>query len=160
VAERLQELLQTEPLPGVDVLASTRAGFELIDMLHGYQSAIIVDCLDLPDPTPGRVRTLDMAHFAGSARLTAAHEISLSTAFELAATMGIAMPGKVEIFAVEGGDTRTLTEEMTPAVAEAVDPLACYIHALLKERVRSEEGAEDTSAEEGDEPPRRPFYGP
>ena len=101
-----------------------------------------------------------MAHFAGSARLTAAHEISLSTAFELAATMGIAMPGKVEIFAVEAGDARTLTEDMTPAVTAAVEPLARDIHALLKERGSSEGEARDASGEEWEDPPRRPFYGP
>jgi hypothetical protein len=34
------------------------------------------------------------------------------------------MPGTVEIFAVEGGNTHTLNEEMTQPVAAAVAPLA------------------------------------
>ena len=154
VVEQLKKLLEAEPLASVDVLASTRAGFELIDMLQGYESAIIVDCLDLPEPVAGRVRRLDMAHFAGSARLTAAHEININTAFELAARMGVAMPGSVEIFAVEGQDVLTFSEEMTPAVTAAVEPLAREIHVLLKER--SAKGGEGNPHET----PRRPFYSP
>ena len=106
VAERLRALLDADPVPGADVLASTRAGFELIDMLQGYARAIIVDALELPDPRPGRVRSLDLGSFAGSARLNSAHEIDVATAFELARTLGIPMPGSVEIFAVEAKATR------------------------------------------------------
>jgi hypothetical protein len=52
--------------------------------------------------------------------------------------MGIAMPRSVEIFAIEGGDTSTISEEMTPAVAAAVEPLAREIHALIAARQGSQ----------------------
>jgi hypothetical protein len=62
------------------------------------------------------------------------HEISIKVAFELAAKMGIEMPGTVNIFALEGGDTSTISEEMTPPVAAAVSPLARQIHLMLSAR--------------------------
>jgi len=40
---------------------------------------------------------------------------------------------EVEIYAIEGADTRTLSEQMTPAVAAAIGPLARQIWAELKE---------------------------
>ena len=43
---RSSELLDEEPIPGVQVLTSTRAGFELIDLLAGADRAILVDCLE------------------------------------------------------------------------------------------------------------------
>jgi hydrogenase maturation protease len=166
VVERLKEMLRADPAPGVDVVASTRAGFELIDILQGYGQAIIVDCLDVPEPVPGRVRKLDLENFAGSARLNASHEISIVTAFELAKRLGVAMPEKVEIFAVEASDVRTLCEEMTEQVAAAVKPLAEEIHAMLKAPAAAQCG--DAAASEGQEPgsrgpaspPRQPFYPP
>jgi len=134
VAEELRRLLEISPIQGVAVIESTRGGLELIDLLSGFSDAVIVDCLTLPHPSPGRVRRLSLDHVAGSARLINAHEISITQAFQLAARMGIEMPRTVEIFAVEGGDTSTISEEMTPAVAAAVEPLAREIHSRLAGR--------------------------
>ncbi len=135
VAEELRRLLDASPVENVSVLESTRGGFELIDLLAGFDRAVIIDCLSLPDPTPGRIRELTLTNVSGSARLINAHEISISTAFELAAAMGIEMPKTVEIFAIEGLDTSTVSEEMTPAVAAVVAPLARRIHAALAHNI-------------------------
>lgn len=134
VAEAVRRLLEQSPVENVEVLEGTRGGFELIELLGGFSRAILIDCLTLPNPTPGRVRRLSLSHLAGSARLVSAHEISIGEAFELAARLGKQMPREVEIFAVEGGDTSTISEQMTPAVAAAVEPLAREIHALLAGR--------------------------
>ncbi len=132
VAEACQRLLQQMPVPGVDVLITTRAGFELIDLLNGYGAAILIDCLDVPDPQPGRVRRLTLDDAAGSSRLIGVHDLSIGTAFRLAAQLSVPMPTQVEILAVEGADLRTLGQELSPAVASAIEPLARSIHARLQ----------------------------
>lgn len=132
VAAELKRLLAEQPIPGADVLASTRAGFELIDLLRGYARAIIVDCLTLPDPLPGRVRRLGLHEVSGSARLVNAHEISVAVAFHLAERLGILMSKEVELLAVEAADTSTLAEGLTPAVAAAVAPLSRAIYEDLQ----------------------------
>ena len=131
VGEELRRLLQESPIENVAVIESTRGGFELIELLSGYSRAVIIDCLTLPHPSPGRVRRLSLDSVAGSARLINAHEISIGEAFDLAGRLGIQMPRTIEILAVEGGDTSTISEEMTPPVAAAVAPLARQIHAML-----------------------------
>ena len=110
---------------------STRAGFELINLLTGFTHALIIDCLELPHPLPGRIRRLELSSLSGSARLVGVHDISVADAFELASTLGTGMPGTVEIYAVEGEDMQTLSEEMTPAIAAAVPPLARALHARI-----------------------------
>ena len=131
VAEEVRRLLERSPVANVEVLESTRGGFELIDLLSGFSHAVLIDCLTVPDPSPGRVQRLTLANVSGSARLINVHEISIWEAFELARKMGIDMPETVDIFAVEGEDTLTMSEEMTPRVAAAVEPLARQIHAAL-----------------------------
>jgi hydrogenase maturation protease len=135
VAAEVERLLREEPIIGVTVLTSTRAGFELINLLTGFTHALIIDCLELPHPIPGRIRLLDLKCLSGSARLVGVHDISIADAFELASTLGTRMPGTVEIYAVEGGDTKTLTEEMTPPVTAVVAPLARSVHARAAEWV-------------------------
>ncbi|MBN2056689.1 hydrogenase maturation protease [bacterium] len=132
VVEQVQELLLRDPVPGVEILLSTRAGFELIDLLTGFRHAVIVDCLNLPHSTPGRIRHLQLDDLVGCTRLNCIHEINIGTAFELARQLDIAMPHAVDIFAVEVADTVTLSETMTPAVEAVVAPLAGELHRLLK----------------------------
>ncbi len=131
VAREVRCLLEQRPIPGVDVLESSRAGFEVIELLRGYRRAIIVDCLDVPAPQPGRVRQLSLQEVAGSARLTGGHEVTIGTAFHLAAHLGIPMPDHVEIFGIEGEEMAALREDLTPAVEAAVQPLARRIYATL-----------------------------
>jgi len=128
----LREMLAAQPVAGVEILESTRAGFELIDLLSGFRTAIIVDSLVVPEPEPGRVRELRLADVGGSARLNAVHEINLATAYQLAETLAIPMPETVEIYAVEAAEVHLVTETMTAAVEAAVAPLA----ERLLERVR------------------------
>ncbi len=131
VADRLTELLKESPVPGLDVLVSTRAGFELIDMLTGYGRAIIVDALDLPEPQPGNVREMALENFAGSSRLNNPHGLNVATAFELAERLGVSMPGEVLIYGIECADLQTLVEELTPDVEKVVEPLARQIHEKM-----------------------------
>jgi hydrogenase maturation protease len=138
VAAEVERLLREGPVAGVTVFTSTRGGFDLINLLSGFSHAIIIDCLDIPQPVPGRIRLLDLNSLSGSARLVGVHDISVADAFELAAILGTGMPGTVEIYAVEGGDTQTITEEMTPAVTAAVAPLARMVYERAGECARNE----------------------
>jgi hydrogenase maturation protease len=142
VAAALQRLLSEDPVAGVRVVTSTRAGFELIDLLAGASRAIIIDCLESPSPEPGRVRQLDLQHVGGATRLIGPHDISVGVAFELAGTLGIRMPETVEIYGIEGVDTRSFGERLTPAVEAAVTTLSRDLHARLK---RQPAGPEPTS---------------
>ena len=155
VVSALRRLLRAAPIPGVDVLASTRAGFELIDLLRDYDRAILVDCLALPDPQPGRVRRLGLEDVAGSSRLVNVHELSVGVAFQLAERMGIRMPTEVEILAIEAADTCTIFEGLTPAVGAAVDPLSREIYADLKRRAPATEPPDTEDFRN-----RRAFYSP
>ena len=155
VVSALRRLLEAAPIPGVDVLASTRAGFELIELLQDYRRAILVDCLALPDPQPGRVRRLGLDDVSGSSRLVNVHELSVGVAFQLAERMGIRMPGEVEILAIEAADTCTIFEGLTPAVEAAVDPLSREIYEDLKRRAPATEPPDSEDFRK-----RRAFYPP
>ncbi len=148
VVRRLVRLLGT-PLPQwLEIKTSQRAGFELIDLLSGAERAIMVDCLELPDPVPGRVRRLTLSDFSGSVRLVGVHEVTVATAFEFAEMAGIPMPASVLIYAVEGQDMRTISESMTPAVEAVVEPLAGRIAEQLVREFSSEMSAPNSAGTE------------
>ncbi|MFI5168052.1 MAG: hypothetical protein ACHQQS_15700 [Thermoanaerobaculales bacterium] len=84
-----------------------------------------------------------LAHFSvdtilnENTELKARQDTLRGRAFELARALGIGMPETVEILAVEGGEMRTLGEEMTPPVAAAVRPLARTVLRTVTRWVRS-----------------------
>ncbi len=129
--EAVARLLDAEPVPGVRVTTSTRAGFELVDLLAGASRAVIVDCVALPDPEPGRIHRLSLDDVAGSTRLIGAHDVSVGGAFALARATGIPMPEVIDIYAVEVADIDRFEEGLSPDVARAVPRLARRIHRQL-----------------------------
>lgn len=131
VAEAVSCLLRTERVPGVVVKTSSRAGLEVVDLLTGAARAVIVDCLALPDPHPGRIHRLPLEDAAGAARLVGAHDLSLADTFSLARATGVPMPGEVEIYAVEAADIDRIGEGLSPAVEMAVPVLARKIYERL-----------------------------
>ncbi len=124
VIEELEHRLAAAPVPGVELLTSQRAGFEVIDRLSGFDEVIIVDAFQAVDAEPGRIRHVGMDDITGSARLMSVHEVGLGTAFALAGTLGIPMPEKVEIIGIEAEDVYEFGEDLSPAVAAAVEPVA------------------------------------
>jgi hydrogenase maturation protease len=132
-AEAVARLLEADPVPGVRVAVSTRAGLELVDLLAGADRAVIVDCLTLADPEPGRVHRLTRADVAGSMRLIGAHDVSVGDALALATAAGLPMPACIDIYAVEVGDIDRIGEGLSPGVARAVTTLARRIHRQLAE---------------------------
>jgi hydrogenase maturation protease len=134
VAEAVDARLREQPVPGVTVRTSTRAGLEVIDLLSGFGRAIVVDCLEVPDAVPGRVRRLALDGCPGSARLVGAHDVSLRDAFAFARATGYPMPDEVDVYGVEAAETLAITEGLSPAVAAAVEALAEQIHEELFQR--------------------------
>ncbi len=131
VADALRAMLHARPLRDVQVLKSQRAGFELVEMLPGYDRAIIVDAVLADEPVPGRVRELSLEDLSGSRRLINAHEISLPTALEMGRRLGLSMPDEVELIAIEAIDLYTMGTTMSAPVRAAVQPVAERIYARL-----------------------------
>jgi len=132
VADALRVMLRQRPLRHVQVLKSQRAGFELVEMLAGYDRAIIVDAVLAEDPVPGRVRELSLADLAGSRRLINAHEISLPVALEMGRRLGLSMPADVELIGIEAVELYTMSTDMSEPVQACVQPVAARIYGRLE----------------------------
>ncbi len=93
---------------------------DLVEMLTGYDRAILIDAIQTDGGKPGQVyRTTPESLRTG--RLTSAsHTLDISSALELGRKLGLPVPSEVVIFAVEAADVDSFSEECTPEVARAV----------------------------------------
>jgi len=120
VAERLA--VDAEIKSSAEVIFAPVAGFELLDLLSGRHRVLIVDTIQTGESPVGTLQRYEANHFTPGRHLTTSHQISLPTALELGARIGLDMPKKIDIITVEAGDIETLREGLTPLVEAAVEP--------------------------------------
>lgn len=116
--------------PDVVVKEAELAGFALIDLLEGYDRAIVIDAVRLRDGAPGDVVVFESDSLRPSLHLVAGHQIDLPTALEMGRQLGRPLPTTVWIVGVQIEDDRTFSESCTPDV-EAAIPTAAHIALRL-----------------------------
>ena len=106
--------------PGITVMETGVAGLSLLDLLVGYDKAIIIDAIKTIDGKAGQIYRLDPKAFNTALHTASAHGIDFTTAIEFGKKMGLALPQKIVIFAIEASDVNTFSEECTPEVQKAI----------------------------------------
>jgi hydrogenase maturation protease len=111
----------------VQVVFSSQAGFNLLDLLKDRSRVLIVDTIKTGSTEPGTLHYFPMGQLTPSHRLTCSHEISLPTAIEFGRNLGISMPPDLDVLAVEAKDTETLSEHLTKPVEDVINKAIAQI---------------------------------
>ena len=104
----------------VTVMETSMAGLSLLDLSAGYDRAIIIDAIQTVGGKAGQIYRLDSEVLDVTQHAASAHNVNFATALELGNKLGLALPQRVFIFAIEVTDTSTFSEECTPEVRQAV----------------------------------------
>lgn len=115
------ERLRGRAPEGVDVIGTEVAGLRLLELMRGYRNVVLVDALSTGQSQPGTIVRFEGRDFRGGQRWSAAHSIGIGTVLDLGRGLGYDMPTQVVAYAVEAQDVETFGEQLSPAVAEAVD---------------------------------------
>lgn len=102
------------------VIEASLGGLNLLDLLVGYERVIIIDAIKTEGGRAGQIHRLDPSALMTTRYTASVHDVNLVTALELGKKIGLAMPSKIDIFAIEVADTERFSEECTPAVAAAI----------------------------------------
>lgn len=106
--------------PQVTLHESSLGGLNLLDILTGYDRAIIVDAIQTRDGTTGDVYHLSLDDFEPCLHVSCAHNVDFATALELGKEIGLQLPTDITIVAIEVQDVTTFGEECTPVVQVAI----------------------------------------
>lgn len=115
-----------------DIVEAELAGFDLVELLAGYERAIIIDAIELDGETPGSVFRLAPDDLKITPRLASFHDIDIVTALALGERLGLKMPSEVMIYAVQVEDALTIGERCLPAVEAVIPALTSEIVAELR----------------------------
>jgi hydrogenase maturation protease len=114
------ELKDRVDQPEVMIMETGIAGLALLDLLVGYDRAIIIDAIQTVGGKAGHIYRLDTKAFDAARHVVSPHDIDFTTALEFGKKLGLSMPKQIIIFAVEASDVTTFSEECTPEVKQAV----------------------------------------
>jgi hydrogenase maturation protease len=130
----------------VEVRESSWGGIRFLDLLAGFDRAIVIDAIEWRQGPPGTVYRLSPDRAIPTLRAAGYHDLSLGSALEFGRAVGLPLPREIVFFAVEASDTRTFDERPTPAVADAVADVVSRVAAQLAQWGVIEEAASTKSA--------------
>ncbi len=129
-----QEIDRTLADPEVTVAEAALGGLALLDLIPGYDRVIIIDAIQTEGGEVGTLYRLGVDDFAFAKHLSSPHDMNFFTALELGARLGMAIPPKITIFAIEVEDVTTVSEECTPKVKEAIPTcVETVLHELKRD---------------------------
>jgi hydrogenase maturation protease len=127
VALALKEKLEE---PEIDVMEASIAGLDFLDLLACYDRAIIIDAIQTKEGTPGQIYRLEPDMLVNTCHTSTPHDVNFATAIKLGKQLGLSLPQKITIFAVEVKNVTSFGEACTPEVAAAIP--AC-VSMVVKE---------------------------
>lgn len=137
-------LARSHPEGPADVLESSASGIALIEVLAGYDRAVIIDAIRTGRHPPGAVVELGL-HEIGHVRAPSTHQAGLPELAEVAARLGLAFPDRTVVLAVEVLDPYTIGAPLSAPVTAAIPELVRRVRALV-ERWAAEEGEPCTTS--------------
>jgi hydrogenase maturation protease len=131
VAERLRQL----PLENLDVVATSETGFHILDHIVDITCLLVIDTVTTGKADFGAVYSLTDRDFP-TWRGDLPHCIGLFELLELARKLGLNVPDKVVILAVEASDSLVLGDKMHAGVQAAVPTVARMVQDLVSQSSR------------------------
>lgn len=117
---------------GTVVAESSGAGLALLDLLEGYEGAIILDAVATGRHPPGTVLEFDPGD-GGAMPAASPRCAGLPEALRLARQLGVPFPRDIRVVAVEIEPRHVVMEGLSPAVAASVPEVVERVTDTLKE---------------------------
>jgi len=106
------------------------SGLGLLELLSGYDKAILIDAIQTGDNEAGHVHRLSLDSFYTGRHTNATHGISFANSVKLGRILGMRLPKEIIVFAIEARDVNTFGETCSAEVQEAIPE--CVSQILLE----------------------------
>jgi hydrogenase maturation protease len=132
VKRYLEKNLST--LDNVEFRETSWGGFKIIDLLGGFDYAIVIDSIKTGNKPQGYIHRLNPNDLLPTLRLNSYHDINFITALKLAEIFHAKMPEHIDIFAIEVENTDIIAESIVPEIWDSIKRCSLEVIRVLKER--------------------------
>ncbi len=119
-------------------------GWNLLDVLTGYDRLIVIDSLQTRPSFPGKWHFFTAAALPQTCNLDGIHDVNFATALQLGRALGMHLPEdeEIHIFAVEILDNRTFGESLSEPLQRCFPELATALHREIERLLDRKSGKE------------------
>jgi hydrogenase maturation protease len=115
----------------VTVAETCEMGIALLDYIVGFDTLVLVDAIQTHQGPPGHLHEFDGDDLQ-TLPLVSPHFLGVGEVLALGRELGLAVPHRVRIFAVEVEDPFTVTTEMTPTLRAALPGITERITSVVR----------------------------
>ena len=126
-----EQIKQDPKFTGIDVETIESGGLAILESLQGYHSAIIIDSIKTGLRRPGEIIRFRSEDFDCTQRSAGVHDVGFFTSLKLGRKLNMKIPERIEIIAVEILENRRVSEDITPEVRAAIDPVIEMIKGMV-----------------------------
>jgi hydrogenase maturation protease len=119
----------------VEVIEAYTGGLDLMELLVGYERAVVVDAVTTGQHPPGTLVELGLNDLLSSRNTSSTHDASLALALETGRMVGLKLPETIFFFGIETGNARDFGEQLTAPVRQALPLLIEQVLTTLAREV-------------------------
>ncbi len=106
-------------------------GLEIIEMMEGYKSMIMIDAIKTSGGIPGKIYHFTPSHFRQSMHVSNFHDISFITALKFGRESGLKLPDQINIIAIEIVEAMTFSDRLSSALEKKYPELLKKVQKLM-----------------------------
>jgi hydrogenase maturation protease len=129
VVEELQKQIHDKD---ITIEGAELAGIDMLEKLSGYDRVIIVDAIQTGGRA-GEIYQLTPEDLKSTVHTGTPHDVNFSTALEFGARIGVKLPSKIDIVAVEIAPNVAFSEQLTPEIEKVVPEAVEKVITMLKD---------------------------
>jgi hydrogenase maturation protease len=130
VAREIQQRLRDTD--GIEVQESSEMGLALLDYVVGFDDLVLVDAVQTGQAPPGFLHELDDSELK-VLPIVSPHFLGVGEVMALGRRLGLPVPGRVRIFAIEVEDPFTVGVRMTPPLRRILVSIASRVLAAARQ---------------------------
>lgn len=128
VAEELKQKIHDKD---ITIEIAELAGLDMLEMLSGYERVIIIDAIQTGGRV-GQIHRLTPESLKPTIHTGTPHDVNFSTALEFGERIGVKLPSRIDILAIEIPEAVTFGETLTPEIEKVVPECVSIVLEMLK----------------------------
>jgi hydrogenase maturation protease len=129
----VQDLRVLESLNRFTFETSAIGGLDLLDLLEGFDKAVLIDTQLTSRRKPGEIHEYTPDNFEETFHLSSQHDLTFHEALRFAKEMGISMPNDIRIIAIEVVENKKLSFEFSEEISVMYPSILSQVQSFLRD---------------------------
>jgi hydrogenase maturation protease len=128
----VREISEEGLFPEIDFACLSTGGLNLLDYIDGYDSLLLIDTACGNNYEPGTITHYNPGNFRETLHLSSEHDVSFSVALETGKRLGLKIPKRIHIIAIEISCDLNLSQNLSDNISAQFDKIRSEIIKFIE----------------------------